>query len=187
MEKIALRTAALLPALLAALLLSACGPVQPSQPAPRSLPADGPVSVSWEDPAQFSERSRRFGRQAEVGRGEWVIPLAEYLHEQTARRLGDGERLEIHITDIALAGAYEAVPASRAGDIRFYRDIYPPMMNLEFRRLAPDGTVLAEGDRRLRDPGFLTRSTLRHGNDPLRHDKAMIDYWVIREFPPPAR
>ena len=45
---------------------------------PRALPADGPVSVEWTDPAPFSD-IRFSGNPWEAQRGHWVQQLAQHL------------------------------------------------------------------------------------------------------------
>ena len=48
---------------------------------PRSLPAEGgAVSVSWTDPAEFSE-IKYSGNRWEAERGSWVTDLAKYLRD----------------------------------------------------------------------------------------------------------
>ena len=46
-----------------------------------------------------------------------------------------------------------------------------------------DGAVLAQGERRLADPGFLQGAARLDDSDPLRFEKRLIDDWLRREFP----
>jgi hypothetical protein len=140
--------------------------------APRSLPAQGPVSVQWEDPAQFSE-IRYSHNPSESRRGHWVEQLARYLREQAQARLPVGERLEVVITDINLQ------------DTRIIRELYPPRIELRFRRLDAAGGVIAEGERKLTNGAFL--HTSRPDSDALRYEEDLIDTWVRRELPAPVR
>lgn len=144
---------------------------------PRSLADEGPVAVSWGDPAQFTEI--RYSRNRfEAIRGDWVRSLARHLAERATTALAPGERLEVEITDIELAGEFE--PSARHGDfIRIVRDVYPPRIDLRYTRYDAAGNVLDSGERELGDLGFLSRSV--HGgraSDPLRHEKRLIDDWV---------
>src|SRR5690606_24824023 len=66
---------------------------------PRALPDAGPVSVSWTDPAGFSEL-RYSGNRWEAQRGDWVNQLAGYVQDRATRRLADGQRMDVTITDI---------------------------------------------------------------------------------------
>lgn len=150
--------------------------------APRALPADGPVSVAWTDPAQFSE-IRFSGNRWEAERGDWVVQLARYLRQRAAARLAPGQSLDVTLTDIRRAGNYEAWHGPRANDVRIVRDLYPPRITLRFALHGADGAVLAQGERRLADPGFLQGAARLDDSDPLRFEKRLIDDWLRREFP----
>lgn len=152
--------------------------------APRSLPAQGPVEVQWTDPAQFSE-IRYSHSPVESRRGTWVEQLARYVRERAQPRLPAGERLDVTLTDIDRAGDFEPWRGSDFQDTRVIRDLYPPRIELRFQRLDANGNVIAEGERKLTDAGFL-HSQLGD-TDPLRFEKALIDSWLRRELPSPAR
>lgn len=150
--------------------------------APRALPEQGPVSVRWEDPRTFSE-IRRSHNVAESRRGDWVATLATHLRNYAARRLPAGERLDVDITDIELAGDFEPWRGPQFQDTRFIRDIYPPRMTLTFTRTDANGAVVAQGERTLTDLGFLMGGrTSGLDSDPLRYEKAMIERWLVREL-----
>ena len=154
--------------------------------APRSLPAEGPVAVQWTDPAQFTDL-KFSGNRWEAARGDWVSQLAEHVRDAAAKRLPEGDRLEVTITDIGRAGRYEPWHGVRMQDVRIMRDIYPPSMKLEFRQYGADGRLVAEGTRELRDMGFLmSAATLTGTHDTLRFEKRMIDDWARTEFRTPA-
>ncbi|MFN7137352.1 MAG: DUF3016 domain-containing protein [Thermomonas sp.] len=154
--------------------------------APRALPASGPVSVAWSNPADFSEITASGNRQA-AAQGDWLLQLAQYMRKQAARQLPPGYRLELTIEDIKRAGQYEPWRGVGAQDVRIIRDIYPPRMTVRFRELDATGKVVAEGQRQLTDPAFLVNSGMINDTDPLRYEKRMIDTWLRREFPAPAR
>jgi hypothetical protein len=151
--------------------------------APRALPDQGPVAVRWDDPRTFSE-IRYSHNSIESRRGSWVEQLAMHLRNQAQPRLPAGERLEVTITDIDLAGDYEPWQGPQFYDTRFVRDLYPPRITLTFKRVAANGTTVAEGERKLSDPGFLMgSSTAGLASDPLRFEKHLIDRWLQRELP----
>jgi len=149
---------------------------------PRQLAPEGPVSVSWSDPAQFSEL-RHSRNRFEARRGDWVRGIARHLARRAAERLGPGERLEVEITDIKLAGDFEPGRGHHA-DARVVRDIYPPRIALRFTLRDARGQVAASGERVLSDPGFLHRGGGTVGmGDALRHEKRLVDDWLRRELP----
>ena len=151
--------------------------------APRSLAAEGPVSVDWTDPNEFSD-IRHSGNRWAAQRGNWVEQLARHLQTRAAARLPQGERLEVTITDIMRAGQYEPWRGPNLQDARIVREIYPPRMSLTFKRLDASGAVIDEGTRTLRNSGFLMSASSVGTSDPLRFEKNMIDDWIRREFSP---
>lgn len=152
--------------------------------APRALPEQGPVSVRWEDPAKFSEL-RFSGNRWEARRGNWVEQLAEHLRTSAERRLSPGQRLEVDITDIRRAGAFEPWHGPNLDDVRIIRDFYPPRMTLTFRHTDAQGRVIGEGERTLRDTGFMMGADSTTNNDVLRFEKRMIDRWLRQELRAP--
>ena len=151
--------------------------------APRSVPANGSVSVHWTDPNEFSD-IRHSGNRWAAQRGNWVEQLARHLQTRATARLPQGERLEVTLTDIMRAGQYEPWRAPNLQDARIVREIYPPRMTLTFRRLDAQGVVIDEGTRSLRDSGFMMSASSTGSSDPLRFEKNMIDDWIRREFRP---
>ena len=152
--------------------------------APRALPDDGPVSVHWTDPSGFSDL-KFSGNRWRAAQGNWVYELAEHVREAAARRLPEGHRLEVTITDLDRAGRYEPWRGIQMQDVRIVRDHYPPSMKLEVRHLGANGEVLAEGTRELRDAGFLTTGS-HPVRDNLYYEKRMIDRWARDELGPPV-
>lgn len=148
--------------------------------APRSLPDEGPVSVQWSDPSDFTDL-RHSGNRWRAAQGNWVFQLAEHLRDSAADRLPEGHRLDVTITDFNRAGRYEPWRGVQMQDVRILRDHYPPSMKLEFRHVDADGQVLAEGSREVRDTGYLMGgNNLSHDN--LYYEKRMIDGWIRNEL-----
>ncbi|GAB1406901.1 DUF3016 domain-containing protein [Thermomonas brevis] len=173
--------------LLAALALgaTACASTGPTgmlaPDAPRALAAQGPVSVAWADPAGFTEL-RFSGNRWAAARGDWLQDLAEHMRTRGEQVLPAGHRLDITILDLARAGQYEPWRGAQMDEVRIVRDLHPPRMTVQFRHLDAAGNVVAEGERRLTDPAFLTNASPLNSNDPLRFEKRMIDSWLRREF-----
>lgn len=149
--------------------------------APRSLPEQGPVAVQWDNPADFTEL-KFSGNRWEAQRGNWVFQLAEHLRKEAERRLPEGERLEVTINDIDRAGRYEPGRGARMDSVRIMRDIYPPTIELSFRHYGANGAVLDEGERRLRDTMYLSRTSIARSHDNLRYEKQLLDDWLRSEI-----
>ncbi len=178
-------TASMIVLLLAAVLMSGHAWAKSANvtdpDAPRSLPAEGTVSVQWSDPAQFSE-IRFSGNRWESVRGDWVRDIARYIRKRAANQLPQGQRLDVTIRDIKRAGDYEPGRGIPGSSIRYMRDLYPPRIDLEFTLLDGNGQVLAQGTRKLTDLGYLRRSSRVTDTDPLRYEKQLIDDWLRKDL-----
>lgn len=142
--------------------------------------APGIVSVTYDNPETF-DQGRTGGRETAQARRAWVDALSQYLAERAAPQLPQGQRLEVHITDVQRAGNFEPWRGPRGADVRIVRDIYPPRIDLRFKLLDGDGRLLREGRRPLRDATFMMRPDL-HPNDPLRYEKSLLDDWLHQEL-----
>jgi len=149
--------------------------------APRALPAEGPVSVKWTDPAQFTE-IRYSGNRFEAQQGNWVQSLAEYFRTSAGKQLPAGDRLDITITDIKRAGEYEPSHGPRGHDVRIVKDLYPPRISFSYVWTGANGQVIDQGEKKLIDTAFLTSTLPFNDTDPLRYEKNMIDDWSRRQF-----
>jgi hypothetical protein len=147
-----------------------------------SLPAIGqeaPVQVQYVHAENFADvGNHRFSD--ERIRAAYLEQLRGHLVKQAAARLGAGERLSVSVTELDMAGEFEAwrPPSS---DARIVKDIYPPRIDLNFRLAADDGKVIKEGRRTLVDPAFMLGAN-RYPDDPLRYEKALIDRWLEQEL-----
>ena len=164
--------------------LVACASTPVAGAGPGQLPAQGPVQVAWNDPATFREIT--YGRdRVDTRRGVWIEQLAVYLRTQAERRLPAGEQLQVTLLDVDRAGEYEPWQGPDYDDVRMMRDIYPPRITLEFRRLDATGQVIDEGRRQLTDMAYLSRPGSGRDNDPLLYEKRVLDDWLRREFKAP--
>lgn len=119
------------------------------------------------------------------GREAVLEQLKEHLVTHGAKYLAKGQRLQITVTDVDLAGDFEPWRGINFHDIRIVKDIYPPRVNLEFKLLDAEGKVVSEGKRQLRDLGYLMTMAMPT-SDPLRYDKEMLSDWLRQEFKRPA-
>ena len=172
------------------LALSGCASTGPTgmlaADAPRALPASGPVSVAWADPATFSELRLSSNRWA-ASEGDWLQQLAQYMRKRAEARLPAGERLELTIVDIDRAGSYEPWHDINMQNTRIVRDRYPPRMTLQFRHFDASGALVDEGERKLTDMAFLLHASPINDSDPLRYEKRMIDAWIRRDLDTASR
>ena len=170
-------------AVMALALVAGCAlPARHAETTPRAhgVPA-GMVSVTYADPAGFAEAREQTPHEPAAARRAWMDALCEHLAERVAAALPEGERAEVHITDVRRAGAFEPAAGATAQAVRVVRDVHPPRIALGFKRLSPDGRTLAEGSRTLPGLAFQMRGD-RYPGDKLRHEKTLIDDWVAQEF-----
>lgn len=153
-----------------ALTLGAADPAAPSR-----------VEVNFADPEGFTDLKDRDFVSDSVNAG-YVRELKEHLERAAARRLPADHRLIVTIEDVDMAGDFEPWRSPDLHDVRIVKDIYPPRIDLTFQLLDANGAVVAEGRRELRDLAFNMRITRLPTNDPLRHEKTLLDDWVRREF-----
>ena len=163
----------LLPTILgAALLAGSAGAAAPT------------VKVDWTNPAEFAgTRQTRCWRSAAPE--SWLAELARHVERRAGSLLADGEQLAITFTDVRRAGDCEPGSAPRSDEIRVVRDIYPPRIVLRYALTDAHGVQVRAGEATLRDVAFLSRAPL-NASDPLRHEKALLDHWLRKEFARPA-
>ncbi|MDQ6648375.1 MAG: DUF3016 domain-containing protein [Pseudomonadota bacterium] len=135
-----------------------------------------PVTVHYKDPQHFTEARYNFGIHM-IAADAYLKPLKAYIAKRAARILAPGERLDIEVTDVDLAGQYEPWLGPDFNDVRIVKRIYPPRIDLNFTVYGADGKTLRTGSRKLRDPAFLDRG-LGTDQDGLRYEKTLIDLWL---------
>ena len=145
--------------------------------------APSPVEVVYVDAEKFTDvRDGFYGTDA--GRENTLNLIKEHLVTQAERQLAAGQKLTVTFTDIDLAGDYEPWRSGQWADVRIVKDIYPPRMVFSFRLTGADGKVIKEEKRDLRDMAFMMKITMGFRDDPLRHEKALLDDWLSEEFRP---
>lgn len=155
----------------AALLALACAGAQAATP-PQN------VTVHYNDPQHFTE-AKRSSMVHLADADAYLAPLKAYIAERASRVLAPGQRLDIEVTDVDLAGEYEPWRGPNMNDIRIVKSIYPPRIDLAFTLYGADGAILRQGSRKLRDASFLERNP-GNSQDSLRYEKSLIDQWLRR-------
>jgi len=139
-----------------------------------------PVEVTFVNAEKFTDVKNDY-MEDDRDREYILEQLKDHLLKRGAKYLTAGQRLEIKVTDVDLAGDFEPWRGPNYNDIRIVKDLYPPRATLEFRLVDADGKVVSEGKRQLRDMAFLM-SVAMPTSDPLRYDKEMLSNWLHSEF-----
>lgn len=149
-------------------LLFAIGGTSVAAPAERTDAAQ----VRW------NEETWRFADiRATLGADEGHLKtIAEHIGRLAGRALPAGQRIEVEITDVDLAGEMRWLRHS-AQEVRVIRGRADfPRIELKWALKEGDRT-LRQGEERLVDLAYTSRVN-RYGRDePLRYEKRMLDEW----------
>lgn len=140
------------------------------------------VTVNFEDSDDFTDARSDFGFGTDEG---YLDIISRHLKATAGRLLAEGQKLEITVTDVDLAG--EFLPTSRPEQIRVIKEIFRPRITLNFKLTNAAGAVVKEGDRTLTDLNFMNNLGVIGRNEPLYYDKTMLSDWVNKEFKEPKR
>lgn len=116
------------------------------------------------------------------GRDAILDQLRDYMMDEAKRFVPAGDKLFISVSDVDLAGDYEPWRGPRWDDVRIVKDIYPPRIKLSYRLTDAAGHVIKEGNSDLRDMAFLMKIAVTFRDDPLCHEKTLLDDWFRTEF-----
>lgn len=136
------------------------------------------VTVTYQEPDKFTDVRSDVGGGTEE---RYLDELSAHLQKTAGRYLKDGQKLEVTITDIDLAGDFFPTRADLS-HVRIVKEIHIPKVALSFKLTDASGQVLKEGERRLSDMNFMNNIGLVDRNLPLFYDKALLTNWVEKEF-----
>ena len=136
------------------------------------------VTVGFHESDKFTDARSSFGSRTDK---YYLDQLSEHLQKVATRQLAPGQKLEIVISDIDLAGDFIPGNASTQ-DVRIIKEIYIPRVKLFFKLLDADGRGVKEGERKLSDMNFMSNIGLIGRDQPLFYDKAMLSDWVRKEL-----
>jgi hypothetical protein len=149
---------------------------QTHAPGSAAAKTESPVSVQFQDPDSFTDVRENNSTTTST---DYLDTLRDYLQQTAAKFLSDGQRLEITVTDIDLAGENLN---NQPNQIRVMKDLYAPKIKLKFQLLDGNGKVLKEGERRLTDTNYLSQAGRPGSSEPLYYDKQLLKQWVQDEF-----
>ncbi len=136
------------------------------------------VTVTFKDSDKFTDARSSFGFGTDQG---YLDLLSDHLKKVAGQKLAAGQKLEVTVTDVDLAG--EFLPTGRNPDqIRVIKEIFRPRIELTFKLTDASGQVVKEGERKLTDLNFMSNLDIVGRNEPLFYDKALLTDWAKAEF-----
>lgn len=157
----------------AGLLLSSCATKTKVDQPPR-------VTVVFSEPEKYTDvREKWPGSDAE--RESILGVLKDFIVERGTEFLPAGQKLEMTVRDIDLAGDFEPWRGIQLGEIRIVKEVYPPRMKFDYRLLDEKGKELRKGTADLRDLSFMMRSYYSR-QESYRYEKEMLDEWFREEL-----
>lgn len=139
------------------------------------------ADVMFFEPQKFTDVKDSY--MGDFERTTYLDGIRDHVLEQAKYYVPEGHHLSVTFNDIDMAGDFEPWRGPRWDDVRIVKDIYPPRIQLSFRLTDAQGNVVKEGKRDLRDLAFMMKINMSFRDDPVRHEKALLDDWLRSEFP----
>ncbi|MBE1287609.1 MAG: DUF3016 domain-containing protein [Alteromonadaceae bacterium] len=142
------------------------------------------VSIIWQDYRSFNDV-----KPVNQGRTKFAKHVFNELSDyfaQLASELPDGQRFEITVTNLDLAG--QVFPASFVGlgsggqDVRLVKDVHIPRMDLSWRILDANGVQIKAAEDSIKDMSFNQRHNPFFSHEFLRYEKNMLRSWFKRNI-----
>ena len=143
------------------------------------------VEIVFDHPDKFTD-IKDSSMNTEKGQASIMADLREFIETKASGLLAANQKFKITFTDIDLAGDYEPWRMPPGSDIRIVKDIYPPRFDFSWQLTDASGTVLKEGQEKLRDFGFMSRLVIDR-SDALRYEKDMLQDWLRSHLPGKAK
>ena len=144
------------------------------------------VTVTFAHPETYTDLrlacvSRKTDARSLIG------DIEKYLVTTATPLLAPGQRLEITVTNVDMAGDIEDWRGPGRCDVRIMKDTDPPRIDLSFRLLDGSGREIRAGARKLRDSNYLVDAGPANSTDHLRYEKALLGDWLRAELGRGAR
>jgi hypothetical protein len=136
---------------------------------------DDRVTVEFAEPDRYLDAGDR-PRDKERN----LNSIEGFLVTEVGRCLAEGERVEIRVLDIDLAGRFEWW--HRPEGVRVLRNVDFPRMKLEYQLFGADGQVVYERREWVTDMDYLHRGARVPARRALENEERMIRDWAQRQF-----
>jgi len=119
--------------------------------------SDNELKIEFSDYEDYTDTETSFG-SAKAGEKLIQSSLTSAFQKAANKYLPSGYELRVTINDIDLAGD-RSVMTSTFGDIRVYRDLYPPRIAFRYSVYSPSEKLVASGDINKSDLTYLFQFT----------------------------
>ncbi len=144
--------------------------------------AAGQAKVYWTDPGSYHDIRSTSGAQEEFAAGV-IKELELHIHKLATEYLGEGQSLEMSVTDLDLAGDVRISGAKQGhSEVRVIKEIYPAKMKFQYQLSDASGKVIKEGSEELRSRYPSAASMRSSNNERLAMEKKMLERWFKRTF-----
>ncbi|MCC5805545.1 MAG: DUF3016 domain-containing protein [Opitutales bacterium] len=137
------------------------------------------LKVSFEDVTKFTDFVLHH-LSGEKTQEMFERQLERYWNARLGRLIPSGHTLELHFTDIDMAGKMWPARSPGRPELRYMEEAHPPRLVFSYRLLDEGGEVVAEGEENIRD----TRYRRRPGSGgEIRHQYAFAyEFEVLRRW-----
>ncbi|MDB2386435.1 DUF3016 domain-containing protein [Shewanella sp.] len=136
---------------------------------------NGVVKVEWQNPAHFRDIKASNGLQSRFEASTFK-DLTKNLNKEASKILKPGEKLELVVTDLDLAGDVQPAFGDMTNDIRVVKDLYPPRITFSYKLLKGD-KVISSGQEKLTNLNFLNSMDM-YNTKPHRYENALLKSWL---------
>ncbi|GLX78987.1 hypothetical protein tinsulaeT_23270 [Thalassotalea insulae] len=135
------------------------------------------TKVKWTNPDDYhdiyagEEHRAKFKAQ--------VFSSLEKHFAKLAQQLPEGQRLNIEVTDLDLAGDVHIGGIRR---IRIIKELFYPRIEFSYQLFDSSNHIISSDKINLKDMNFMYGSTLRYRNERFGYEKRMLDDWFKKTF-----
>ncbi|GAA0374553.1 hypothetical protein GCM10009092_43480 [Bowmanella denitrificans] len=145
--------------------------------------AKADVEINWQDPDRYTDVHPANESRVKF-RERTFAEIQEYV-EKLAEKLPDGQKLQLNVTNLDLAG--QVWPGSFVGlnspsDVRLIKRIDIPRMKFDYKLLDASGEQIKGEEVDLKDMSFQDRVNPLFNSESLRYEKNMIREWFNEAF-----
>jgi hypothetical protein len=143
----------------------------------------GEVKVEYKDYKKFTDM-----KPASEVRGSFekrTMASFDKIFADLAKKLPEGYSWNVIVTDIDLAGDVNHMITQTGQQIRVIKDIFIPRINFSYTLLDQNKVVVAEEkDLKLKDMGFMSRTSNTRANEANEHERVMLERWFKDKIQP---